>query len=191
VGQDLEALCALPARGLEHARAIVAAFEPYDADQAAQRDQILAFIDEHSDALHRSCLEGHLTASGLVIDAQGRRGLLTHHKKLDRWLQLGGHVDGDGDLSRSALRECVEESGIDALTVDPLPIDLDCHRIPARKDEPEHWHLDVRFRVEAPAGAREVVSEESHALGWFTAAELAELDTDDSVRRLFRLTLGS
>lgn len=191
MAKDLEELSALPQRGLEHARAIVSAFEPYDAHQVSQRDQILAFIDGHDDALHRSCLEGHLTASGLVIDAEGRRGLLTHHRKLNRWLQLGGHVDGDGDLARSALRECVEESGIDALIVDPVPIDLDCHQIPARKDEPEHWHLDVRFRVQAPAGAREVVSEESHALGWFTPAELAGLDTDDSVRRLFRLTLGS
>ncbi len=189
MGQDLEQLAALPPRGLDHARAIVAAFEPYDEAQAAQRAQILAFIDEHPDALHRSCLEGHLTASGLVVDAAGERGLLTHHKKLNRWLQLGGHVDGDGDLARSALRECVEESGIDGLTVDPTPIDLDCHRIPAREHEPEHWHLDVRFRVLAPAGAREEASEESHALGWFTARELRDLDTDDSVRRLFHLTL--
>ena len=191
MAKNLEELCGLPERGLEHARAIVEGFEPYDEFQAAQRKQILTFIEEHPDALHRSCLEGHLTASGLVIDAEGKRGLLTHHKKLNRWLQLGGHVDGDGDLARSALRECVEESGISALTVDLSPIDLDCHRIPARKDEPEHWHLDVRFRVHAPLGAREVVSDESHALGWFTAQELAELDTDESVHRLFRLTLGS
>ena len=186
---DLQQLTGQPPRGLEHARGIVEAFEPYDDHQACQQQQILEFIAAHPNALERTCLEGHLTASGLVIDAEGERGLLTHHRKLNRWLQLGGHVDGDGDLARSALRECVEESGIDDLVVDPLPIDLDCHRIPARKDEPEHWHLDVRFRVSAPAGAREVVSEESHALGWFTPGELAALDTDDSVLRLFRLTL--
>jgi len=172
------------------ARAMLAAFSPRDADQAAFRARMLAFVDEHEDALLRTCLSGHLTASALVLDAPSKRGLLTLHAKLGRWLQLGGHCDGDGHLARSALRECLEESGLPDLAVDPTPVDLDIHRIPSRAHEPEHWHLDVRFLVRAPAGARPRPSDESKDLRWFRPDELSAIETDDSVRRLFALAFG-
>ena len=120
-----------------------------------------------------------------MIDGSGTRALLTHHKKLDRWLQLGGHCDGDANLAASALRECQEESGIEALVIDPVPFDVDVHRIPARKNEPEHWHLDTRYLVWAPPSAQFVVSDESHDLAWVGPEELGELEIDESVRRLF------
>ncbi|MEZ5980224.1 MAG: NUDIX hydrolase [Planctomycetota bacterium] len=181
--------------GLERARAVVASYEPQGEAQARERERILAFCDAHADALLRSCVPGHLTASALVVDSAGERALLTHHRKLDRWLQLGGHVDGDGELARSALREAIEESGIANLAVDPRVVDVDVHAIPARtrKDgsvEPEHLHLDVRFLVVAPEGAREVVSDESHDLGWFGPTELDGIDVDESVLRLFRIAFG-
>jgi len=113
-GQSERELCELA-----RARDTVAGYEPADVDQIAERDRILAFIDEHPDSLVRSCKLGHLTASGLLIDHAGERALLTLHRKLGRWLQLGGHVDGDGDLAAAALREAIEESGIDAIEVDP------------------------------------------------------------------------
>ena len=175
---------------LAEARALVAGYSSSDPHQTAERERILAFIDEHPNALERSCLRGHLTASALIIDASGERALPTHHRKLDRWLQMGGHVDGDGNLVGAAWREATEESGIEGLSIDPRPVDLDIHTIPARGDEPEHWHLDVRFQVYAPEGAREQISEESIALGWFTPAEFDSLDSDESVARLFRLAFG-
>src|SRR5262245_64485460 len=116
---------------------------------------MLAFVDEHPlDAHRRTLLVGHLTASAIVLDPRRQRVLLTLHKKPGRWLQLGGHCDGDANLPGSALRECREESGIAGLAINPEPIDLDCHRIPTRPGEPEHWHLDTRFLVRAPEGAR-------------------------------------
>lgn len=172
------------ATDLARARATLAAYVPRDAHQAEQRAFFLAWIDAHPDALHRSCLDGHLTASALVLDHAGERALLTLHKKLGRWLQLGGHCDGDGNLAAAALREAIEESGIATLTIDPTPIDLDAHRIPARPGEPEHWHLDTRYLVRAPAGARELVSDESLALRWLPLDELDALPIDESVRRL-------
>lgn len=187
------------AADLAVARRIVASIEPHDAAQAAERARVLAFIDEHpgdvDGALHRACLDGHLTAAAVLLDAAGERLLLTHHRKLDRWLQLGGHADGDGNLVRVALTEATEESGIDGLVVDPRPIDIDVHTIPARTRsngtvEPEHLHLDVRFLVRAPAGAAYRVSDESHDLGWFGPEELGGLCLDDSVTRLFRLAFG-
>ena len=154
--------------------------------QEATRQRILAFIAEHPENAHkRTCLPGHLTASGLLFDSTGERALFTLHKKLSRWLQLGGHCDGDANLVASALREAQEESGIDAIEIDPVPVDLDIHTIPARKDEPEHLHLDTRFFLRAAPGSVQQISHESVELRWFTRAELDEIETDDSVRRLF------
>src|SRR5215203_5354960 len=91
---------------LSTARGTLVAYEPANDDQARAKREILAFIDAHpTDAHLRTSLEGHLTASALVIDATGERALLTFHRKLGRWLQLGGHCDGDANLARVALRE--------------------------------------------------------------------------------------
>ena len=161
----------------------------------AQEDfqrRMLDLIERHpQDAHRRTLLEGHLTASALVVDARFERALLTHHRKLGRWLQLGGHCDGDANLAHVALREATEESGIPDLAVLPTPIDLDIHAIPARGSEPEHFHYDTRFLVVAPPGAIEVLSEESHALRWLASGELASLSADASVRRLFQLVFGA
>jgi len=147
---------------------------------------MLDFIDEHpADAHLRSCVEGHLTASCLLLDHAGERALLTHHRKLKRWLQLGGHCDGDANLAHVAWCEATEESGIAGIEIDPTPVDLDIHTIPARPGEPEHWHLDTRFIARAPSGAIEVISHESLELAWISPLDLARLGTDDSVRRLF------
>ncbi|MFT5290910.1 MAG: 8-oxo-dGTP pyrophosphatase MutT (NUDIX family) [Planctomycetota bacterium] len=175
----------------ETARALLMAFVPPDEAQARERIKILGFLLEHSDALHRRCLEGHLTASSVIIHGDGTRGLLTHHRKLERWLQLGGHCDGDGNLAAAALREAIEESGIADLKIDPRPVDLDVHSIPARPAkgarpaEPEHLHLDVRFLVYAPLEAKLVISEESKDLAWVHPEELDRYGADASLRRLF------
>ena len=163
--------------------------EAHPAEQEVA-DRFLAFVDAHPDVLHRTCLAGHVTASCWILNPEGTECLLTHHRKLGRWLQLGGHVDGNANLLAGAVREVQEESGILELHVHPVPVDLDIHPIPARGDEPAHLHLDVRYLLRAPKGAREIVSEESHALGWFSPTELAEIDTDESVQRLFRVAFG-
>jgi 8-oxo-dGTP pyrophosphatase MutT (NUDIX family) len=169
------------------ARALLATWAAPDAEQCAARDRIVAWIERYpADAHRRERREGHLTASALVVDHSRGAALLTHHRQLGRWLQLGGHCDGDANLARCALREATEESGIEGLRIDPRPLDLDVHAIPARPGEPEHWHLDTRFLVLAPAGAIEALSDESLALRWFRPADLAGIPTDESVRRLFR-----
>ena len=181
---------ATPIPDLDHVRGVLMRYLPADAEQARTRVEMISFLMDHTDALERSCLEGHFTASGLVIRAEGEAGLLTHHRKLNRWLQVGGHCDGDGNLAAVALREATEESGIQDLEVDPRPVDLDIHRIPARPGEPEHWHLDVRFLIYAPPQAKLVRNEESLELAWVAPEELQGIDTDESVRRLFRLAFG-
>ncbi len=148
------------------------------------RVRILAFIDAHPDALQRSCAPGHLTASALVVHPDRARVLVMLHAKLGRWLQPGGHADGEGHLATVAAREAEEETGIAGLTVLAPVADCDVHRIPARGAEPEHLHLDVRHVVLAPPDPRPTPNHESRALCWASPRELSALDTDDSLRRL-------
>ena len=170
---------------LAYAREILRRYEPYDSNQAATRDRIAAWIDAHpTDAHERSCLEGHLTASAILLDANRERVRLTLHRKLGKWLQLGGHCDGDANLTGVSWRENVEESGITPAFISAHPIDVDIHRIPARPGEPEHDHLDTRYLLIAPEGAQETIGEESIDLRWFTPVETRALELDDSVQRL-------
>lgn len=145
------------------------------------------FLSSHADAFKRELFIGHFTGSVWLVSADGLRVLLTHHRKLGRWLQLGGHADGDTNLMRVALREAEEESGLDDLTVEPSIFDLDRHRIPARGDDPDHWHYDVRYVVRAGANQAFIVSAESHALAWREIDEVARDESaDESVRRMAR-----
>ena len=168
-------------------------FHAYATQWPAEADtpHFVVFLVHGEDGFVRENLEGHFTGSAWLVSADGERVLLTHHRKLGRWLQLGGHADGDMDLSRVALREAEEESGLTGLTVEPLPFDLDRHRIPARGGEPEHWHYDVRYVVRAGANEAFEVSEESHALAWRSIREIAEdASSDESLRRMARKWLA-
>jgi len=177
---------------LQTARAAVVAAPAGDASHEASRQQILDFVDAHPDALHRSCLEGHLTGSAAVIDPSTRQVLLLFHAKVQRWLQPGGHADGDGDLARVALREAEEETGILGLRVLTPAIDLDVHVFHNAKDvEPDHLHLDVRHLVVAPAGATPQGNAESEALRWCSLDELAGLEVDAGTLRMARAALAA
>jgi 8-oxo-dGTP pyrophosphatase MutT (NUDIX family) len=167
---------------------LTGAFDRYAAAYPAERGTLLLFRDflgSSRDVFERSHAIGHFTGSAWLVSADGSRVLLTHHRKLDRWLQPGGHADGDADLARVALREASEESGLSGLSGERSIFDLDRHRIPARGDDPEHWHYDVRFVVRAGACEEFVVGDESHALAWREITALMNDHTADaSVRRM-------
>jgi 8-oxo-dGTP pyrophosphatase MutT (NUDIX family) len=154
-------------------------------DQEELRPQYLRHLASYPDGMWKACGYGHLTASALVIDPERERVLLTLHRKLGRWLQMGGHCEpGDATVEQAALREAAEESGIPGLTLWPGgPVQLDRHPIPA----PCHWHFDVQYAALAPAGAVEQISEESLDLRWFTYEEAARV-ADGSVVRLVERT---
>jgi 8-oxo-dGTP pyrophosphatase MutT (NUDIX family) len=167
-------------RAVCHVQAVAAG----DPEVDAFRQRMLRFAADHGDALLRSCVDGHFTASAMIVDDSCARVLLLHHTKLERWLQPGGHVDGQGDLASAALREATEETGIVDLEVVGPAIDLDIHTIPERGDEPEHEHLDVRFLVRAPDGAVLDANHEATDLRWFGFGEVAGLDVDPGLLRM-------
>ncbi len=153
----------------------------------------LGLLAARSDAVFRSCVPGHVTASALVVDPVGQRVLLTLHPRVGEWLQLGGHCEpSDPTVRDAALREAREESGIDALTIDPVPIDIDVHAVTCSLGVPTR-HYDVRYLVVAPADAQEVRSDESDDLRWFDWSALPE-GTSPTVARMIdaaRERLGS
>lgn len=156
-------------------------------DDASLRAVFAELAAEGGIAYRRERLAGHFTASSWLVSSDGRRTLLTHHRKLGRWLQLGGHADGDEDLSRVALKEAEEESGLTGLSVEPDIFDLDRHWIPEHKGVPGHWHYDVRFVVYAGDSEDFAISDESLDLAWRDIAALAaDVDADESLRRMAR-----
>ncbi|OOG64359.1 NUDIX hydrolase [Rhodanobacter sp. B04] len=153
--------------------------------EVASAVRFAGFLQSHPAVFERSHRSGHFTGSAWLVSADGMRVLLMHHRKLDRWLQPGGHADGDADLARVALREAQEETGVAGLQVEHGIFDIDRHRIPARANEPAHWHYDVRYVVRAGADDRFVINEESRALAWRPVAEVADqAGFDGSLRRM-------
>jgi 8-oxo-dGTP pyrophosphatase MutT (NUDIX family) len=161
---------------------------PADAAEAEDLARIRRFVEERVEPFDRGILEGHLTGSALVVAASGDKVLLLHHRKLDRWLQPGGHASpGESEGEQVALREAREETGLDGLGLHPTaprPLDVDVHDIPERRGEPAHEHLDLRYLVIAPDGAepdRDHV--ETNDCRWFGWEELDALDLDAGLRR--------
>lgn len=155
-------------------------------EQQDVRARILAFIAEHPDALHRSCLDGHLTGSGIVVDPATGESLLIHHAKLGRWLQPGGHADGDGNLASVAWREASEETGLQGLRAVTPAIDVDVHLIPARPGEPEHLHLDLRHLILIGDERRPAPNHETLGARWMRADEPEIAGTTELHRAVHR-----
>jgi 8-oxo-dGTP pyrophosphatase MutT (NUDIX family) len=163
--------------------------------ESAVVDRIVELVEAHADCFERTCRPGHITGAAWIVSADRRRCLLTHHRKLNRWLQLGGHADGQTEIEEVALREAREESGMTDFDFVPiagalLPLDLDVHQIPARYDaagrqiEDAHEHHDVRFLLVAHAGQGLSTSDESHEVRWFTSDEVLRLTDEESVLRM-------
>lgn len=168
-----------------HADAVLVlkGYEDREEDQEELRRTYLDHLAARPDGMWKACQDGHITASALVIDPEQDRVLLTLHRKLRMWLQMGGHCEpGDASLAASALREGTEESGIAGLSLLPGgPVRLDRHLTPCA------WHLDVQYAALAPAGAVAAISDESLDLRWFGYDEVADV-ADESVVRLVRAT---
>lgn len=167
---------------------LLAEHAPADAAEAADVAFVARFVAAHPDCFGKANPAGHITASAFVLDPRGRL-LLTRHRKLRRWLQVGGHSDPhEFDPARTALREATEESGLPDLRFHPAlgrrPLDVDVHRIPARGAEPAHDHLDLRYALITARPEALAITDESDDLRWFDLDAVADLGVDAAVRRV-------
>lgn len=184
-----------PSERLELGR-LLAAHEPEGGEEASHLERIRAFVASRDDPFDRSIREGHLTCSAFVLEPAGTV-LLTHHRRLGIWVQVGGHADDERRAHEVALREAVEESGLPDLAFlpslafeDGLPrlLDVDIHRISAGRGEPDHDHLDLRFVLTTREPQRFVANpRESRGLEWVTFEEARRRCTPDLFRALAKL----
>lgn len=162
-------------------------YKPACKKEKRFKDDMLVFLNRYDDCFERTLAVGHFTASCWFLDKTGDSALLTHHAKLNRWLQLGGHCDGNPNLLAVALKEAQEESGIEHIVpVSTEIFDIDIHLIPASKKEKAHYHYDVRFLLQVASDEKIVCSKESHDLRWFTNNTVALPNVNSSVQRMFK-----
>ncbi len=164
-------------------------YTPFSPQERTKHQQMLTFLTRNENGFHSKYLPGHITGSAWITNLRKTKVLMTHHIKLEKWLQLGGHADGSRDILSVALREAEEESGLDSVRPLSLHIfDVDVHTIPERKHFPNHFHYDVRFLFEADETEPFHVSDESFNLQWMDLEEVQIFNDEDSIMRLVEKT---
>ena len=148
------------------------------------------FVSRNPHCFERQLLIGHITGSAWIVDRGFEKTLLTHHRKLHKWLQPGGHADGVTDVAEVAMREAQEESGpSDLILIDPQMFDIDVHLIPARTEEPAHYHFDCRFLICCHGDESYIVGNESHDLAWVPLVDIEHYTNENSVLRMVKKTI--
>ena len=168
-----------------HRNKLLRLLDRYEARHPAEDvARFRRFVERQPRCFERDCWDdGHVTGSALVIKADASATLLTLHAKLHRWLQLGGHADGEADPLAVACREAGEESGLAVRPLSTDAIDLDIHAIPARGADPAHFHYDVRFVLVAEPGPL-AITHESVALKWVPMDAIAAVTREQSMLRM-------
>jgi len=169
-----------------HRRKLLDSLEIYSSLYEEEADLIKrfnVFLEENVNCFDRQNSVGHVTGSAWLLCPDYQHVLLTHHKKLNRWLQLGGHSDGEPDTLSVAMREAREESGLAVKALENSIFDIDVHTIPQRKNEPKHLHFDVRFLLQA-LEKNFVVSAESNDLQWVKIADIPKYADEESILRM-------
>jgi len=168
------------------------AHQPSDARERGMLERIADFVRDNETCFDRNLRMGHLTGSAWIVDQDRSHALLTHHARLDIWVQPGGHVENDPDMLNAAWREAREESGLN--NVRPIYdhiFDVDVHQIPENPKDPAHLHFDIRFLFEADRDAELTVTAESKSLRWIALDKITEITQEESVLRMVRKTIAA
>lgn len=172
-----------------HRNKLLSSLDKYkhkNSDESVVVEEFVSFVKSHSDCFERSLKVGHLTGSCVLLNPTEDNLLMTHHGKLNRWIQLGGHADGDTDMLEVSLKEAQEESGIGEIQVIvPEILDIDIHTIPANSKDGEHLHFDVRYLLKASTEDFKL-SDESLDLRWFSFNEALSVFTEPSMHRMIK-----
>jgi 8-oxo-dGTP pyrophosphatase MutT (NUDIX family) len=163
---------------------LLAEYETRHRTEADLIARFRGFVATQERCFQRDLWAGHVTGSAWLVNAARDAVLLTHHRKLGRWLQLGGHSDGNPDALAVAIAEAEEESGLAVQPLAPFAFDLDIHEIPARKQDPAHFHFDVRFVLQVVGKETFRVSAESLDLAWVPIERLSEYTDERSMLRM-------
>ncbi len=160
-------------------------YQPLEGRENGVRERFVSFLESEPDCFHRTLLKGHVTGSAFIVDPTRSQCLLLFHTKLEKWLQPGGHADGNPNVLDVAIRESEEETGLSGFrVVTTAPFDLDIHSIPARGAEPEHLHYDIRYLLEADPKWKLDANSESKDLRWIPLSEVPTLTSEESVLRM-------
>lgn len=140
-------------------------------------------------AFTRESLDAHFTASAWLIDKESKKVLLLHHSKLNKWLQPGGHADGEVDLEKVARKEAFEETNLAEITLlVPGIFDIDIHLIPEYRNIKAHFHYDVRYAFLVKNADLTQINNESKAYKWLQLNEIKKLTDNTSILRMVRKT---
>jgi len=164
---------------------LLSEYNTLDIDEANMLSETISFVETHTNCFERTLTIGHITASAWITDEKQELALLCHHKKLNKWLQLGGHCDGNSNVKEVALKEAQEESGLQNFQFKTEAIfDIDIHKIPQHKNVAEHLHYDIRFWLLANAELSLIVSSESKDLKWIPIEEIHQYNNERSIIRM-------
>ncbi len=164
-------------------------YKGFDGHEERMRTNLIDFILSNEKCYFRELLTGHITASCWVINQDASKVLLLHHAKLDKWLQPGGHCDGNENVVEVAVKELREETGLETFTCDLQLFDLDIHTIPARGEIPEHLHYDIRFIFLAHDHQPLVQNHETKGLKWVPLADINTLTEEAGIIRMYTKTI--
>jgi 8-oxo-dGTP pyrophosphatase MutT (NUDIX family) len=156
----------------------------FNSHEEEMKNRFLTFIRDYEDCFKRELLIGHITASCWVMNQNKDEVLLIHHVKLDKWLQPGGHADGDENVYRVAKKELEEETGLIPIIENETIFDLDIHTIPERKGIPTHEHFDIRFLFVVNNSAELVQNHETKGMKWLKLNEISNYNAEESILRM-------
>ncbi len=160
-------------------------------EEASMVNKTIRFVSGHENCFERSLEYGHVTVSAWVVNPTLSHVLMLHHRKLNVWLQPGGHADGDSDIINVALKETAEESGANSQNIRLLSADIfdvDIHTIHVSKHDSRHQHFDPRFLVEIDDTIALSGNDESHELRWVPLGQVLRLNNARSIYRMVQKT---